>query len=127
MTNQTAATRAPKGGISIMGTFYKGGQFLPTNEPQRGAHSRKAKTTHKPRKVEVAPYKWELLPEGQSAIYTSIQHVTKRTGYDTRVYNGNTATLRYIGMNEAQARYLIELYNEGEKFFWNGAGFKSIK
>jgi len=32
-TNETTATRAPKGGISIMGTFYKGGQFLPQYAP----------------------------------------------------------------------------------------------
>jgi hypothetical protein len=29
--------RAPKGGVSISGVFYRGGQFLPSNnEPKRG-------------------------------------------------------------------------------------------
>ena len=37
-------TRSPKGGIEIMGVFYKGGQFLPSNEPQRGAFSGGKKT-----------------------------------------------------------------------------------
>jgi hypothetical protein len=33
----TTATRAPKGGTTISGVFYKGGQFLPSdNEPKRG-------------------------------------------------------------------------------------------
>jgi hypothetical protein len=38
MTNQTndtnTRTRAPKGGITIMGVFYKGGQFLPQYAPK---------------------------------------------------------------------------------------------
>jgi hypothetical protein len=36
----TTATRSPKGGITIMGVFYKGGQFLPSdNEPKRGKYN----------------------------------------------------------------------------------------
>ena len=40
MKNQTTATRAPKGGVTIANVFYHGGQFLPSNnEPKRGAFS----------------------------------------------------------------------------------------
>jgi hypothetical protein len=33
-TEMATATRAPKGGIEIMGVFYKGGQFLPQYAPK---------------------------------------------------------------------------------------------
>jgi len=49
----TTATRAPKGGIIIMEVFYKGGQFLPTNEPQKGQwNSQSFKTTKAQKEIK---------------------------------------------------------------------------
>ena len=42
MTQEQTSTRAPKGGISIMGKFYKGGQFLPQYAPN---NSKKTQST----------------------------------------------------------------------------------
>lgn len=59
--------RAKVGGeYGANGEFYEGGKFINTiaeNQKKEGSTAKKA------RKVEIAPYKWEVAPEGKRSIY----------------------------------------------------------
>ncbi len=63
--------RSPKGGIVSPnnGEFYKGGAFLPNTDQPKGQPKKKGKATGK---VEIAPYTWEVAPEGMKSIYRQI-------------------------------------------------------
>lgn len=115
----TTKTRAPKGGITIQGVFYRGGQFLPTDEPQRGAWNKKVKKTGKKQhKQQIAAYKWEVVPDGYRSIYSWVAGTVARPDWANDktklVYMGNEQTLNYIGLTETKAKELVEKYNQGE-------------
>lgn len=62
--------RAIKGGeIGMNGEHYEGGQFLPNTTLGKMQKSSKASGG---RKVEIAPYTWEVAPEGKKGIYRQI-------------------------------------------------------
>jgi hypothetical protein len=110
-------SRAKKGGEWVSGVFYKGGQFLPTNEPLRGAlNTVTRKPAGKVRKVQVAPYEWVEAQDGKMSIFARLG------GTVATVRNGemsltNPKALGYIGMTETQAQSLIADWNKGERWY----------
>ena len=111
------ATRAPKGGVTVMGVFYKGGQFLPTNEPQRGKWNRKSNTAKKARKMEYAPYKWDYAPaENMVPLFRVLNGSFK--------YNHNTGTFEmpspqvqaYMKWTNEFCQDYINRYNNGQRW-----------
>jgi hypothetical protein len=110
--------RAPKGGMTIAGVFYKGGQFLPSDyEPKRGKYnSTKSTAVSKARKVQVAPYTWEVAPEGKRSIFQWVAGTIATMSGQTMVYCGNAQKLAYTGLSESKALDLINKFNSGQRF-----------
>ena len=68
MNTVTTQKRAAKGGeIGANGEFYAGGKFINTVEENSKSLKVAKKTT---RKQEVAPYVWEVQPEGKISIFS---------------------------------------------------------
>lgn len=62
--------RAKQGGeIGMNGERYEGGQFLPNTTLPKQEKGKKAAGS---KKVEIAPYIWEVAPEGKRSIYGQI-------------------------------------------------------
>jgi hypothetical protein len=120
-TVQTGASRAQKGGCTVQGVFYRGGQFLPSYEPQRGkwntATSKNGNKKNKGvKRREVAPYVWEVQPyEGAVAVYGRLS-MYARFEYKSRVatYQHSEAVLRHLGLTEEEARRKVDDYNNGQ-------------
>lgn len=110
--------QAPKGGMTVNGVFYKGGQFLPVNEPQRGKFNRKAAQKPVGRKVEIAPFKWEYAPEGKRSIYSMVAGVVASVYRESGImfFCGNERSLKYAGYTEEYANELINRWNNGERW-----------
>jgi len=110
--------RAPQGGITIQGIFYRGGQFLPMNDPKRGSeNSGKNKNQAKVRKIQVGPYQWVLNTNNQQSLWNTIAGSVATFRNNDRsklVYCGTPQVLKYKGMTETQAKELIDRYNNGE-------------
>ena len=74
------AKQAKTGGeIGINNEWYEGGQFLPSNS--RTVKGEAKATTAKPRKQEIAPYRWET--SNKQSIWTQVNTIAKfhKTGY----------------------------------------------
>lgn len=113
--------RAPKGGITIKGVFYRGGQFLPANdEPKHGVYNspRRAKASGKVRKVEIANYEWAPAREGYRPIWGMVAGTVAKPDWQTGslIYTGNPQTLAFRGLTEEEARDLIDRWNAGERW-----------
>lgn len=109
-------TRAAKGGEWVQGVFYKGGQFLPTENPQFGKFNHKNNTA-KVRKVQIAPYVWVPQEAGKNSIFTRLAGTVARMNGNEMVFCGNAQTLAYTGMTEKAVKDLIAQYNSGERWF----------
>lgn len=112
-----ARTRAKKGGEMVAGVFYKGGQFLPASEPQRGKWNRKSNSSKRVRKVEVAPYTWVPQVDGKSSIFARLGGTVATMNGDEMVFCGNAKTLAYVGLTKSRAKELVESFNNGERWF----------
>ncbi len=111
----TTTKRAAKGGeFGANGEWYEGGKFintLPENRKKEGSHKKGT-----PGKQEIAPYKWELPPEGMNSIYRRIAGIVAKLINGVMVPAYNPQILRYIGMTSAEADRLISLWNAGERW-----------
>lgn len=109
--------RSPKGGTTVAGVFYKGGQFLPSNnEPKRGAFNRPATKAAKVRKVEVAPRVWVEAQAGMRSLYQMVAGTVARFVDGKLVYSANAQVLDYVGLTETRARELVDMFNSGERW-----------
>lgn len=118
------AHQAKKGGeYGANGEWYKGGQFVNTiagNEKRTG--SRK-KTT---RKVEVAPYKWGLCPEGMFPIFQIVgTHAEYVDRFEKELkIKPHAAGVRHYGgeWKGHSIESLCEMWNRGQVFASNIKG-----
>lgn len=111
--------QAPKGGITVAGVFYKGGQFLPTVEPQRGKFNRKATPKKQStRKVEIGYREYAEEIEGKRSIWQMVAGKVAGYSHQTKTLNyvGNERSLNYIGLTEEEANELISKWNNGERW-----------
>lgn len=111
--------RAKKGGqVGINGERYEGGQFLPSSpETVKGAQGNgRKKATPKPRKQEVAPYKWDFPPSAQArSIYSLITNfATLENG--RFVFTASDQAIEYFNLDVAETMDLIEKYNSGQRW-----------
>lgn len=114
-TPPTAKIRAPKGGCVVDGVFYKGGQFLPEREPQKGRwNTPKQARRKKVRKSQVAPFVWVANPDNRVSIYTRIAGVLATFEDGVARLSASEKTLSYFGYTQDQAQRLIARYNAGE-------------
>lgn len=110
--------RAPKGGITIQGVFYRGGQFLPSDAPQYGRYNRNTrKTANKARKMQYAPYKWDYPPQDEMLPVYRILNGRFPYDHETNTFSmPSEQVLSYMRFDESKARYYIERYNSGN--YW---------
>ena len=112
-------TRAQAGGeIGINGEYYNGGQFLPSSPMTIKGEMKKTNSRKGSGKVEVAPYKWEVAPEGMRSIFTAIGGIVARYNWDTSKmeYADNQQAENYFGYTSEEVLDLIEKFNNGEKW-----------
>lgn len=108
-------TRAIKGGeIGMNGEAYEGGQFLPnTTLGKMGKKARAAAT----RKVEIAPYTYEIAPEGKSSIYRRIAGTTAQWKVFGKEFQPFWPYLSQQSQEaQDEAVKLIALWNAGERW-----------
>ena len=118
--------RAQKGGeTGVNGEAYKGGQFLPSSPETIKGEFKSAKAQAKPRKQEIALYKWEV-SERQS-IWGLVEIVSKfhKTGYSKETgAQGRLEWLKDFNWQAAgwtieevkKAKELISRWNNGERW-----------
>jgi hypothetical protein len=114
----TSKTRASKGGeVGMNGEFYNGGTFLPNTMLPKGATRPIVTAT---RKMEVAPYTWEMQPTATARTIWSLVGVTlnyNRQAKRVEVTN-NAQAIAYYG-DKAQGYSLSELaemWNNGTRW-----------
>lgn len=116
----TKQIRAKKGGeYGANGEFYQGGEFLPSSAfTVKGEFSSNRKAQQwKPRKMEIAPYKWELQPEENSiSIYATIAGVFGKVINGKFEINTNEQTLSYFQKTIEEIEELAARWNNGERW-----------
>lgn len=114
--------QAPKGGVTVAGVFYKGGQFLPANnEPKHGKYNSNSKKSKGAKKVEYAPYKWDYAPDGMIATWSKCATgVFTTTNKDNKlVWCASEQTEKYYQITpeyKAEVMAYAEKWNNGE--YW---------
>ncbi len=109
-------TRAKKGGeFGANGEWYEGGKFINTT-PENA--KRYGSTTKGSGKQEIAPYVWEVAPEGMRSIYKQIAGICAKFDRASMqfIYAANPQILNYIGRTQAECEDLIARYNAGERW-----------
>ena len=112
--------RATKGGeFGANGEWYEGGKFINTIPENRKREGSIPKRSHK---QEVAPYVWEVAPEGMNSLYR------KFAGLFGKVINGVAILtdggngdrlpeiLNYVGKTQEEAQSIIDRWNAGERW-----------
>ena len=110
----TTTKRAAKGGeVGANGEFYEGGKFINTV-----AANRKREGSRKPslRKCEIAPYVWEMQPEGKLSLYKKFAGVFGRVEDGVAVLRCSQQTLNYFDVTIEHAQSLIDLWNTGVRW-----------
>ena len=110
--------RAQKGGeYGENGEYYEGGQFLPSSSSTiKGAYKSNVKPGSKKR--EIAPYVWEVAPEGKTqAIFSLSGTILKWAVYqETLEATKNEQTLNFYEYTKDEAQALAEKWNNGERW-----------
>jgi hypothetical protein len=97
--------RAPKGGITISGIFYRGGQFLPSNnEPKHGMFNRKS-TKKQIRENDREQYQ---------KVYTA--YIRRITGMQ-KVWN--SPRMRVSKNHPYATQHAIEVFEWHQRFGWD--------
>jgi hypothetical protein len=109
-----SSNRAKAGGeIGINGEHYDGGQFLPnTTLGKMTPRSR----SHAPRKCEIAPYTWEIAPEGMASIYSLFAGIFGKIINGQMIVSCNDTTLVYYHRTREQVQSMADRYNNGERW-----------
>ena len=109
-----ATKQATKGGeFGANGEWYKGGRFINTipENPKKEGSSRRGSG-----KQEIAPYVWEVAPEGQRSIYRAF------AGIFGKLVNGrlevlcSDQVLAYTGTSREEAQAMADRWNAGERW-----------
>ncbi len=112
-------TRAAKGGgQGINNERYEGGQFLPSSPTTIKGEFKSGKSVASTRKEEIAPYKYELAPEGQRSIFqffSGSAGIWEKRGVSFKPFE---PFLKTLSPERADfLRKLIKRWNDGERWF----------
>jgi len=109
--------RAAKGGeFGANGEWYEGGKFINTIPENRKKEGSAPRGTGK---QEIAPYKWEVSPEGRMSLYRQFAGVYGKVIDGVAVLRTDdqlAQTLTYYGKTLEQATALIDRWNAGERW-----------
>lgn len=110
----TTTQRAKRGGeFGANGEWYEGGKFINTI-PEN--HKRKGSAKRGSGKQEIAPYVWEVAPEGKSSIYRQFAGVFGKVVDGVAVLMCSEQTLNYFRTTRDEAQQLVDLWNAGERW-----------
>jgi hypothetical protein len=111
---QATTKRAQKGGeFGANGEWYEGGKFIntvPQNRKKEGSHAKKAV------KQEIAPYVWEVSPEGKTSLYRQFAGAFGKVINGKAEYVGSEQILRYVGRTRQEAQDLLDKWNSGQRW-----------
>jgi hypothetical protein len=114
---KTTTKRAQKGGeFGANGEWYEGGKFINTIPENR---KREGSTKRGTGKQEVAPYVWEVGPEGKRSLYRQFAGVYGKVIDGVAVMRTDdqlAQTLNYFGTTYEQAAEIISRWNAGERW-----------
>ena len=106
--------RARKGGeFGANGEWYEGGKFIntiPENSKREGGANRSSG------KQEVAPYVWEVAPDGKRSLYRQFAGVFGKVINGVAVLDCSEQTLNYFSVTRDEAKCLIDRWNAGERW-----------
>ena len=108
-------TRAKAGGqTGVNGEWYNGGEFLPGSaQTVKGETKRTTKAGSGKR--QIAPFIWEIPPEGMISIYQKYSQVWKMTNGKMEIFQG--INREYFGEKFlAEAQKMAERWNNGERW-----------
>lgn len=118
----TVATqkRAKVGGeFGANGEWYEGGKFIntvPENRKKEGSHPKGTG------KQEIAPYVWEVAPNGERSLYKKFAGAWGRVenGVAVFAYGSDIERLNhvlaYCGVTKAQAQEMLDKWNAGQRW-----------
>lgn len=112
--NAAQQQRAVKGGeVGTNGEFYEGGKFLPNTGKPKGTPRRGTG------KVQIAPYVWEVAPEGMKSIWGAVSAVDG-CGFMVRdqMHLMPDSQIAYFGGGKERVRGLARRWLAGER--WMG-------
>ena len=101
----------PGGEFGANGEWYEGGTFISTTDKPKGTVK-----PYKPRRIEIAPYVWEIAPEGKKSIYRAFVGVLGVIRDGKLIVRCSQQTLDYLGRSMEYAQELAELYNQGHRW-----------
>ena len=101
----------PGGELGANGEWYEGGTFISTTDKPKSPVR-----PHKPHRTEIAPYVWEIAPEGKKSIYRAFVGILGRIVGERLVVECSQQTLDYLGKSREYAQELAERYNRGERW-----------
>jgi len=109
-------TRAKSGGqIGANGEWYNGGEFLPSSEKTVKGEMKKSPAKKGTGKRQIAPFVWEVAPEGMGSIYQRYSQVWKMENGKMEVFKG--LNREYYGEKFlAEAQEMAERWNRGERW-----------
>lgn len=103
--------RAAKGGeFGANGEWYEGGKFLNTVPDNR---KREGSTRRKPRRQQVAPFVWEVIPEGKVSLYAQMAGAFGKVIDGVFVVNCSEQTLKYFGRTREEVDVMARAWNDG--------------
>jgi len=109
--------RAKKGGeFGANGEWYEGGKFINTIPENKKREGSKPRGTGK---QEVAPYVWEIAPEGKRSLYRKFAGVFGKVIDGVAVLRTDDQmeqTCRYYGVSLEVATEMISRWNAGERW-----------
>lgn len=113
MTTCTTKRAKAGGERGANGEWYEGGKFIntvPENRKREGSAKRGNG------KQEIAPFVWQVSPEGKRSLYRQFAGVFGRVVDGVAVLMCSEQTLAYFRTSHAEAQNLIDRWNAGERW-----------
>ena len=107
--------RAKVGGeFGANGEWYEGGKFLNTVPENRKKEGSAPKGTGK---QEIAPYTWEVAPEGKRSLYRIFANAFAKVGTDGKAFIFcSDHSLAFYGHTREDMQKLVDRWNAGERW-----------
>jgi hypothetical protein len=107
--------RAKVGGeFGANGEWYEGGKFINTIPANRKKEGSAPKGSGK---EEIAPYVWEVAPEGKRSLYRKFAHAFAKVGTDGKAFIFcSDHSLAYYCTTREEVQKLVDRWNAGERW-----------
>lgn len=104
--------RAKIGGeAGVNGEWYEGGKFLPNTQKPKGTPHKKGTG-----KQQIAPYVWEVRPEGMTSIYSNFAGAFGKLVDGKLVVMCSQQTLNYFKVSAEKAQEMADMWNNGQRW-----------